>query len=38
MNGYLRGWCSIRVNRQYRLIFQWIDGIAVDTYLDPHNY
>ncbi|WP_420800747.1 type II toxin-antitoxin system RelE/ParE family toxin [Photorhabdus bodei] len=38
LNGYLRGWCSIRVNRQYRLIFQWIDGIAVDTYLDPHNY
>ncbi|MCA6219899.1 type II toxin-antitoxin system RelE/ParE family toxin [Photorhabdus antumapuensis] len=38
LNGYLRGWCSIRVNKQYRLIFQWIDGIAVDTYLNPHNY
>ncbi|WP_422631071.1 hypothetical protein [Photorhabdus stackebrandtii] len=19
-------------------MFQWIDGIVVDTYLDPHNY
>ncbi|WP_448218123.1 type II toxin-antitoxin system RelE/ParE family toxin [Endozoicomonas sp. 2B-B] len=34
----LSEWCSIRVNRQYRLVFKWIDGVAVDTYLDPHMY
>lgn len=38
LQGNLQGWCSIRVNKQYRLIFRWIDGIAEDTYLDPHKY
>ena len=38
LKGSLEGWCSIRVNSQYRLIFQWIDGVAEDTYLDPHTY
>ena len=36
--GKLSGWCSIRVNKQYRLIFRWTEGIAQDTYLDPHAY
>lgn len=36
--GNLTGWCSIRVNRQYRLIFQWDQGTARNTYLDPHVY
>ncbi|MGC3874479.1 type II toxin-antitoxin system RelE/ParE family toxin [Halomonas sp. GXIMD04776] len=31
-------WCSIRVNKQYRLIFRWEGGVAQDTYLDPHVY
>lgn len=30
--------CSIRVNRQWRLIFKWEKGEAVDVYLDPHAY
>lgn len=38
LEGNLIGWCSIRINKQYRLIFQWQDGVAVDTYLDPHKY
>lgn len=38
LEGNMNGWCSIRVNKQYRLIFQWIDGVAVNTYLDPHDY
>ena len=38
LQGNLNGWCCIRVNRQYRLIFRWDDGIAQDTYLDPHAY
>ncbi|MGM0563074.1 MAG: type II toxin-antitoxin system RelE/ParE family toxin [Pseudomonadota bacterium] len=38
LKGTLSGWCSIRVNKQYRLIFQWCDGTAENTYLDPHDY
>ena len=38
--GQLNGWCSIRVNEQYRLIFKWDGehGEATDVYLDPHTY
>lgn len=36
--GKLKGWCSIRVNKQYRLIFQWHAGVAIGVYLDPHTY
>ena len=36
--GNLTGWCSIRVNKQYRLIFQWHEKKAKNTYLDPHVY
>ncbi len=38
LKGKLSGWCSIRVNQQYRLIFRWEEGIAQDIYLDPHAY
>lgn len=38
LKGNLKGWCSIRVNKQYRLIFKWVEGVAEDTYLDPHKY
>ena len=38
LSGKLSGWCSIRINKQYRLIFRWEEGIAQDTYLDPHAY
>lgn len=38
LQGSLSGWCSIRVNKQYRLIFRWDEGTAQDTYLDPHAY
>ena len=34
----LLGYYSIRVNAQYRLIFQWAKGEAWDLYLDPHRY
>lgn len=34
----LLGYYSIRVNAQYRLIFQWAKGEAWDLYLDPHSY
>ncbi|MCH1921643.1 type II toxin-antitoxin system RelE/ParE family toxin [Shewanella sp. A3A] len=38
LEGNLSGWCSIRINKQYRLIFKWQDGVAVATYLDSHEY
>lgn len=38
LSGKLSGWCSIRVNKQYRLIFQWNAGEANRVYLDPHTY
>ncbi|MGL5758834.1 type II toxin-antitoxin system RelE/ParE family toxin [Plesiomonas sp.] len=38
LEGNLKEWCSIRVNKQYRLIFQWVNGVALNTYLDPHKY
>lgn len=38
LQGKLSGWCSIRVNKQYRLIFRWANGTVCDTYLDAHVY
>jgi len=38
LTGTLQGWCSIRINKQYRLIFQWCDGVAEHTWLDAHRY
>ncbi|WP_340613285.1 type II toxin-antitoxin system RelE/ParE family toxin [Xenorhabdus thailandensis] len=38
LSGSLEGWSSIRVNIQWRIIFQWRDGAAYDIYLDPHKY
>ncbi|MFM2475668.1 type II toxin-antitoxin system RelE/ParE family toxin [Celerinatantimonas sp. MCCC 1A17872] len=38
LEGNLKDWCSIRVNKQYRLVFKWVNGVAEDTYLDPHKY
>jgi proteic killer suppression protein len=38
--GNLAGFWSIRVNRQWRLIFRWdgIRGESTDVYLDDHGY
>lgn len=40
LRGDLDGFHSIRVNRQWRLIFQWDSGRgeASDVYLDDHSY
>ena len=40
LKGKLDGYCSIRINRQWRLIFHWSDekGEASDLYLDKHEY
>ena len=35
--GKLEGYCSIRVNERWRLIFQWNEGEAKDIYLDDHS-
>ena len=40
LRGDLEGLHSIRVNRQWRLVFQWDGGRgeAEDIYLDDHSY
>lgn len=40
LRGELEGWHSIRVNKQWRLIFEWdgAAGEAKDVYLDDHSY
>lgn len=38
LSGNLAGWYSIRVNKQYRIIFQWHEGHALQARLDPHTY
>lgn len=37
LKGNLKGWCSIRINDQYRVIFQFSNGNAIDvTIVDYH--
>jgi toxin HigB-1 len=40
LRGNLEGFHSIRVNRQWRLVFRWDGrrGEAADVYLDDHSY
>jgi len=40
LRGDLEGLHSIRVNKQWRLIFQWVGakGEATSVYLDDHSY
>lgn len=40
LRGNLAGFHSIRVNRQWRLIFRWDSrlGEASEIYLDDHSY
>jgi len=40
LRGNLEGFCSVRVNKQWRLIFRWDGGRgeAADIYLDDHSY
>ena len=40
LRGNLAGFHSIRVNKQWRLVFQWdgSQGEAKDIYLDDHSY
>ncbi len=40
LRGTLKGYHSIRVNRQWRLVFQWDGnrGEASAVYLDDHSY
>lgn len=40
LRGNLDGFCSIRVNKQWRLVFRWdgAKGEASGLYLDDHSY
>lgn len=38
LGGKLTDWWSVRVNDQYRLIFQWVDGAAEGVeFIDYHD-
>jgi toxin HigB-1 len=40
LRGNLEGFCCVRINKQYRLIFRWEGGRgeAAEIYLDDHSY
>lgn len=40
LRGNLSGWYSIRVNKQWRLVFRWDGsrGEVSEVYLDNHSY
>ena len=38
LRGKLKGWYSIQVNQQWRLIFRWSESKAKEVYLDDHSY
>jgi proteic killer suppression protein len=38
LTGTLLDWCSIRVNKQYRVIFKWENAKLNSLYLDPQKY
>jgi proteic killer suppression protein len=40
LRGNLAGFCSIRVNQRWRLVFRWnsTSGEASGVYLDDHTY
>ncbi len=38
LSGSLEGFCSIRVNERWRIIFRWNGSEARDLYLDDHSY
>ncbi len=40
LRGNLEGFCSVRVNKKWRLVFRWDGsrGEAADIYLDDHSY
>lgn len=38
LGGGLAGWWSIRINEQYRIIIQWLDGAAEGVeFIDYHD-
>ena len=37
LSGPFQGWSSMRVNLQWRLMFQWRHDAAEQIYLDPHQ-
>lgn len=37
LKGNLKGFCSIRINDQYRIIFNFIDGYAVNVQITDYH-
>jgi len=37
LQGNLKGFCSIRINNQYRVIFRFENSYAYDVYIDDYH-
>jgi len=37
LKGDKKGWCSIRVNDQWRVIFKWTQGNAIDVTITDYH-
>lgn len=37
LKGNLKGYCSIRINKQYRVVFQFENGNAKNVYIDDYH-
>ena len=37
LKGNLKGYHSIRVNDQWRIVFRWIEGVAIDVSLTDYH-
>jgi proteic killer suppression protein len=37
LKGDLKGYCSIRINKQYRVIFRFENSNAYDVYIDDYH-
>lgn len=37
LTGNLKGYLSIRINNQWRIIFKWVDGSAIDVQIIDYH-
>ena len=37
LKGSKKGWCSIRINDQWRIVFRWIQGNAYDVTISDYH-
>ena len=37
LKGSKKGWCSIRINEQWRVVFKWAEGNAYDVIIEDYH-